>query len=46
MEEENKELMDKIESEVREKVANMGADEEISAASDDDFEIKDFDEEV
>ena len=40
----DKELMDKIEGQVREKVMNLGADEEISPASDDDFEIKDFDD--
>ena len=38
------ELMDKIEAQVREKVANMGQDDEIIEASDDEFEIKDFDE--
>ena len=40
----DRELMDKIEKEVRERVANMGSDDEIIEASDDDFEIKDFDE--
>ena len=40
----DKELMDKIEAQVREKVANMGADDEIIDASDDDFEIGDFDD--
>ena len=42
--ESDKELMDKLESLVREKVQNMGADES-AALTDDDFEIKDFDEE-
>ena len=41
--ESDKELMDKLEALVREKVQNMGDDEQ-SALSDDDFEIKDFDE--
>ncbi len=40
----DRELMDKIESQVREKVAGMGADDEIISANDDEFEIKDFDE--
>ena len=38
------ELMAKIESQVREKVANLGQDDELIEASDDDFELKDFDE--
>ena len=42
--ESDKELMDKLESLVREKVQNMGSDESTSL-TDDDFEIKDFDEE-
>ncbi len=42
--ESDKEFMGKIEAQVRERVASMGADEEIIAASDDEFEIKDFDE--
>ncbi len=42
--ESDRELMDKIEAQVREKVAGMGADDEIITASDDEFEIKDFDE--
>ena len=42
--ESDREFMDKIEAQVREKVANMGADDEITPASDDEFEIKDFDE--
>ena len=40
----DKELMDKIEAQVRERVANMGQDEELIDSSDDEFEIKDFDE--
>ncbi len=44
--ESDKEFMAKIEAQVREKVANMGADDEIVAAGDDDFEIKDFDEDI
>ena len=42
----DRELMDKIEAQVREKVAGMGADDEIIAAGDEDFEIKDFDEDL
>ena len=42
--ESDKEFMAKIETEVREKVAKMGAGDEIIPATDDDFEIKDFDE--
>ena len=38
-----KELMDKLEGLVREKVKNMGADKE-AALTDDDFELSDFDE--
>ena len=41
--ESDKELMDKLEELVREKVKNMDADDE-AALSDDDFELKDFDE--
>jgi recombination protein RecA len=45
--ESDKELMDKLEALVREKVAKMAdGDEELSSADDDDFEIKDFDEEL
>ncbi|MBO5009304.1 MAG: recombinase RecA [Clostridia bacterium] len=43
--ESDKELMDKLETLVREKVKNMDPSEE-SALSDDDFEIKDFDDEL
>ncbi len=39
------ELMDKIEAQVREKVMSLGSDAEL-VASDDDFEIKDFDEDI
>ena len=42
----DKELMDKIEAQVREKVQNMGADDELALATDEDFEIKDFDEDL
>ena len=45
--ESDKELMDKLEALVREKVAKMAdGDEELTSADDDDFEIKDFDEEL
>ena len=37
--------MDKLESLVREKVQNMNADE-AAELSDDDFELKDFDDEL
>ena len=43
--ESDKELMDKLETIVREKVQNMDAEGE-STLDDDDFEIKDFDEEL
>ena len=43
--ESDKELMDKLESLVREKVQNMNVDDE-AALSDDDFELKDFDDEL
>ena len=42
----DKELMDKLEALVREKVAALGNDEDINSMSDDDFEIKDFDDEL
>ena len=42
--ESDKEFMDKLEGLVREKVESIGFDED-AAASDEDFEIKDFDEE-
>ena len=44
--ESDKELMDKLETLVREKVANMGDADESPVADDDDFEIKDFDDEI
>jgi len=43
--ESDKELMDKLEGLVREKVKNMDAEGE-AALDDDDFDIKDFDEEL
>ena len=42
--ESDKEFMDKLEGLIREKVQNIGFDEDVTA-SDEDFEIKDFDEE-
>ena len=42
--ESDKELMDKLEALVREKVQNGAMDEEAALSEDDDFEIKDFDE--
>ena len=44
--ESDKELMDKLEGLVREKVQNMGTGEETASLSDDDFELKDFDDEL
>ena len=44
--ESDKELMDKLETLVREKVKNMDPDEDAALSDDDDFEIKDFDEEL
>ncbi len=44
--ESDKELMDKLEVLVREKVRSGEAPEDEAALSDDDFEIKDFDEEL
>ncbi len=43
--ESDKELMDKLETLVREKVKNAPADD-VALTDDDDFEIKDFDEEI
>ena len=43
--ESDKELMDKLEGLVRDKVQNMSADDE-AVLSDDDFELKDFDDEL
>ena len=42
--ESDKELMDKLEAIVREKVQSGAMDEEAALSEDDDFEIKDFDE--
>ena len=44
--ESDKELMDKLETLVRAKVAEVGTDEDASVETDEDFEIKDFDEEI
>ena len=44
--ESDKELMDKLEALVRAKVAEADSAEEALEATDDDFEIKDFDEEI
>ena len=44
--ESDKELMDKLEALVRDKVAKMADGDEAIPADDDDFEIKDFDEEL
>ena len=44
--ESDKELMDKLEGLVRDKVAAMGNDDETNQMTDDDFEIKDFDDEL
>ena len=44
--ESDSELMDKLEGLVREKVAKMADGDEAVAADDDDFEIKDFDDEI
>ena len=44
--ESDKELMDKLEELVREKVKNMGTDADAALVDEDDFEIKDFDEEL
>ena len=44
--ESDKELMDKLETLVREKVKNMDTDADAALSEDDDFEIKDFDEEL
>ena len=42
--ESDKELMDKLEKLVRDKVASLGNDDESNSMTDDDFEIKDFDD--
>ena len=44
--ESDKELMDKLETLVREKVASLGNEEDVGNMTDDDFEIKDFDDEL
>ena len=44
--ESDKELAEKLETLVREKVAAMGSDDETNQMTDDDFEIKDFDDEL
>ena len=44
--ESDKELQEKLETLVRDKVAAMGSDDEMNQMSDDDFEIKDFDDEL
>ena len=44
--ESDRELMDKLEALVRAKVAEVGTDEDASVETDEDFEIKDFDEEI
>ena len=44
--ESDKELMDKLEALVREKVMSLGNDDEVGGMTDDDFEIKDFDDEL
>ena len=44
--ESDKELMDKLEKLVRDKVASLGSDNEVNSMTDDDFEIKDFDDEL
>ena len=44
--ESDKELSAKLETLVREKVASLGNDDEAGMMSDDDFEIKDFDDEL
>ena len=44
--ESDKELMDKLEVLVREKVMSLGNDDEANSMTDDDFEINDFDDEL
>ena len=44
--ESDKELMDKLETLVREKVMSLGNDDESNSMTDDDFEINDFDDEL
>ena len=44
--ESDKELSAKLEELVRNKVASLGSDEDVNSMTDDDFEIKDFDDEL
>ena len=44
--ESDKELSTKLEGLVRAKVASLGSEEEVGSMTDDDFEIKDFDDEL
>ena len=44
--ESDKELMDKLEALVRERVMSLGNGDDADSMSDDDFEIKDFDDEI
>ena len=44
--ESDKELMAKLEGLVRDKVMSLGSDDEMNTMTDDDFEIKDFDDEL
>ena len=44
--ESDKELQAKLETLVRQKVASLGSDDEMNSMTDDDFEIKDFDDEL
>ena len=44
--ESDKELSTKLEALVREKVMSLGTDDDTDSMSDDDFEIKDFDDEI
>ena len=44
--ESDKELSTKLEKLVRDKVASLGNDSEANSMTDDDFEIKDFDDEL
>ena len=44
--ESDKELMEKLEALVREKVMSLGNDDDSDSMTDDDFEIKDFDDEI
>ncbi len=44
--ESDKELMDKLEALVRERVMSLGNNDDADSMTDDDFEIKDFDDEI